>query len=191
MEERMKESTREQIKEAFNKTIERWEKIVEDVGYYYDSSCALCDLSIATSGCIEKNCAIALYNKIGGCKHTPYIEFDKDRTPANALAELNFLRNVYIWWMEKEANKILDKVGSGVLGARKEEKKEEWVDVTEEIEWKSYQAHDGTYWVRGYYNGQFVTWLDIEGIHEGTHAPENQIKIERADEMSFRILKKT
>ena len=37
----MNEPTREQIKEAFKETIERWEKIVEDVEYYKGTDCQL------------------------------------------------------------------------------------------------------------------------------------------------------
>ena len=126
----MSEPTREQIKEAFNKTIERWERIVEDVGHHNKSHCSLCSLFPDHIGSCNKNvCPIGLYTKSSICEHTPYFTFQEDKTPANALAELNFLRKVYIWWMEKEVNKVFEKYGIDDL---KEEKKEEWEDVTKE-----------------------------------------------------------
>lgn len=123
----MPEPTREQIKEAFNKTIERWERIVGDVSYYYNSNCALCDIAPLKHKCSEKNCPIFTFTDVSGCDNTPYPTFVAQKTPANALAELNFLRKVYIWWMEKEANKILDKVA---MYGKEEEKKEEWEKLT-------------------------------------------------------------
>jgi hypothetical protein len=94
----MTEPTRQQIKEAFKETIERWEKIVEDVDYFERSHCELCPLFHLCSE--TKACPIVIYTKETNCSGTPYLNFWNDRTPANALAELNFLRKVYIWWME-------------------------------------------------------------------------------------------
>ena len=119
----MNEPTREQIKEAFNKTIERWEKIVEDVSYYNRSTCVLCEL-FPGAACKEKICPVAIYAKQSVCHGTPYWDFTHDKTPANALAELNFLRKVYIWWMEREEKGwAIRLAGEAMLGAKEEKKK--------------------------------------------------------------------
>jgi hypothetical protein len=135
----MSEPTREQIKEAFNKTIERWEKIVEDVSYFSQSCCELCKLSPDPGPCEKKLCPVALYTESFGCNLTPYQIFTQDKTPANALAELNFLRKVYIWWMEGE------KKGESVMDyMRKEEKKEgRKVGVCRAIACQFLQEDDG------------------------------------------------
>lgn len=121
----MSEPTRQQIKEAFKKAIERWEKIVEDVGHYEITKCPLCLLfSDKPCSCNEHLCPIALCVKDSVCENTPFIEFRDDHTPANALAELNFLRKVYIWWMEKESKEIYEQWLRDNKVEKKQEKKE-------------------------------------------------------------------
>ena len=181
----MSEPTRQQIKEAFKETIERWEKIVEDVSYFSKSSCKLCDLESFNS--CNRFCPIANYDGQDheGCVGIPWHDFAYKRTPENALAELNFLRKVYIWWIEKEKP-------TGVV--RKEEKKEEWVDVTEEIELSLHAHYDG------YCDIHFHLKSDPQekGIGyiyaDGNESFYNEdYKMERSGDsrMTFRILRKT
>jgi len=51
------EVTRDEIKKAFQDSIERWEKIVEDVEYYKGTDCALCNLGDFYNEC-NKYCPI-------------------------------------------------------------------------------------------------------------------------------------
>jgi len=146
------EPTREQIKEAFKATIERWEKIVEDPFYFNQSHCELCKLRSGFS-CKDKPCPVALYVDTDGCLNTPYMEFSRIPIETNALAELNFLRKVYIWWMEREDCK------SDVV---KEEKKEEWEDITEKLVLSTEQSINGRYFLRIAYQG-----TDIGIIYRG------------------------
>ena len=179
------EPTRQQIKEAFKETIERWEKIVEDVEYLYSSSCALCGVREGV-GCKEKGCPIFFYIGFPSCNDTPYIKFEHNKTSANALAELNFLRKAYIWWMEKEANKILDKVA--MYG--KEEKKEwsAWHNITEGLIGKPYASGDG-YSMGIYYNGLKIAFADDDGFFIDALQMDSY-KIEKKDS-NFLFLKKT
>ena len=64
----MKEPTRQQIKEAFNETIERWERIVEDPTYHSKTECSLCELEIKDGEhrC-SKLCPIGLYTNHSWC----------------------------------------------------------------------------------------------------------------------------
>ncbi len=128
----MSEPTRQEIKEEFKKTIKRWEKIAEDVGYFHKSECLLCLLESLDGEhyVCSQSCPIRLYTENVSCNGTPYTTFFSDKTPENALAELNFLRKVYIWWMEEKEK---DKKWEGLTGYVKEEKKkEEWHDIPTE-----------------------------------------------------------
>ena len=187
----MSEPTREQIKEAFKETIERWERIVEDVGYHDKSHCFLCTLFPGyIASCNPSVCPVALYAKDSVCDGTPYPEFRDNKTPANALAELNFLRKVYIWWMEKEVNNILEKYGIDDL---KEEKKEEWEDVTEEIEWRLEDCGSGFHYLGGYYKEERVVNADLSGIWIAMFPSDQDFKVEAdlpKELNNFRILKK-
>ena len=180
----MSEPTREQIKEAFKKTIERWEKIVEDVDYFSSSQCELCQLQEA-SGC--GYCPVAEKTGKSQCKNTPFWDFQYEKSLEHALAELNFLRKVYIWWGEGEGR------STGVV--RKEEKKEEWVDVTEETWWKI-SGMPGRYWLLGYH-GESHPVHDAQFILDGNGARLNhgdfsaEYRVEKVNDADFRILKKT
>lgn len=184
----MTEPTRQQIKEAFKKTIERWERMVEDVDYFHETECSLCLLEATDDFYVcTEFCPIRLHTSKSFCHGTPYTNFFRDKTPANALAELNFLRKVYIWWME-EGEK--DKKWESLTGYKreiKEEKKEEWVDVTEEVDWRLHKLGH-TFWVRGYYKNEFIVWLDNDGISRQMQSLY-EIKVKR-DNMSFNVLKK-
>jgi len=125
----MPEPTREQIQKAFKKTIERWERTAEDPSYFDEVDCPLCEL---IGRCELKVCPITIYTGELDCKNTPFYTFSSNRNRENAIAELNFLRKVYIWWIEGEGKKN----GWMFIKVNKEEKKEEWVDVTNEILWE-------------------------------------------------------
>jgi len=101
--------TREKIKKAFKETIERWEKIVKDPTYHGRSECPLC--------CVDDGIK---YGNHAICTNTPYHNFAANPTSENALAELNFLRKVYIWYIDN---------GKDV----EVKPKEGWEDITEEI----------------------------------------------------------
>lgn len=186
----MPEPTREQIKEAFKATIDRWEKIVEEPDYYHRSECELCLLESANYKC-NNSCPIKNYKDgyQSGCTNTPYGDFFRNKTPENALAELNFLRKVYIWWMEKEAKKILDKVAM----CGKEEKKEDWVDVTAEVVWitKDYEHANLPHLLYGsHFNEKDIAYINDTGFHISYGQHEEKYKVEQAGQ-TFRILKKT
>ena len=177
------EPTRQQIKEAFKKTIERWERIVEDVSYFERSSCDLCPLF---SNCSEsKACPIVLYTKGTNCRNTPYINFHNDKTPANALPELNFLRKVYIWWVEKEK----DDWGIGVVRAREEEKKEEYENVTKEIRWEVESEFSERGSLVGTHNGVRVVVATNRGIERFFDDRADSYKVEH-DSHGHIVLKK-
>ena len=172
----MSEPTRQEIKEEFKKTIERWEKIVEDVDYFKGSSCSLCTLENIEGDFYQRcndSCPIVNFNEEdhSTCFNTPYTRFYATRKREDALAELNFLRKVYIWWMEKE-------------------KKEEWVDVVEELTAKVYERVDG-FAINLYHNDLNIAFIDGDGIYIRTESGAYAIyKVEIKDE-TFRILRKT
>ena len=181
----MSEPTREQIKEAFKKTIERWEKIVEEPTFYHSSSCALCQMH-PTGNCQPTTCPVAIYTSSRGCIGTPYQDFNYNRTPANAIAELNFLRKVYIWWMEKEekGEPLMDYL-------RKEEKKEELEDVTTEIKWhtKDYQMAEFPHLLYGINSrDKEIVYVNESGKHI-CHDHTEEYRLEQNGE-TFRILKR-
>jgi len=100
--------TREQIKEAFKKTIERWEKIVKDPDYYAESYCHLCTLENGGTSSSKQecntSCPIRRYKdgKYRICCGTPFFAFMNYRTEENARRELAFLREVYIDFLEQK-----------------------------------------------------------------------------------------
>ncbi len=182
----MSEPTRQQIKEAFGETIDRWEKIVEDIQYYECSDCPLCSLFPGAT-CEKDICPVGIYVKRGACDDTPFWKFTEDNTPANALAELNFLRKVYIWWMEEEEK---DKKWEGLTGYTRKEKKEEWADVAGELTAKVSERVDG-FAVNLYHNDLNVAFIDGDGIYIRTESRAYAIyKVEIKDE-AFCILKKS
>lgn len=180
----MKEPTRQQIKEAFKETIERWEKIVEDPSYYHESDCQLCRLHGEDKSC-HRYCPIRDYGDHAVCCNTPHDAFSTEKTPQNALVELNFLRKVYIWWIEKQGKDVYKQW----LQDNKEEKKEEWVDVAEELTAQVY-VKVGGFAVNIYHNDLNVAFIDGDGIcirSEGVAYDKYKVSVQ--DE-AFRILKK-
>lgn len=66
-----------ELKKAFRATIERWEKIVDDVDCYGRSDCALCDYSHSMGlGC--DNCPIFKKTDETKCFDTPWDDFTDD-----------------------------------------------------------------------------------------------------------------
>lgn len=184
----MTEPTRQQIKEAFKETIKRWEKIVEEPSYYHESDCQMCRLfSPGDMNCAADLCPIAIYVDDETCRNTPYATFCHNKTSANALAELSFLREVYIWWVEEEEK---DKKWEGLTGYVKEEKKEEWVDIKAELTACIVSLPDG-FLINIFHNDLNVAFIDGSGIYL---RPESRAyadyKVKLADD-EFCILKKS
>lgn len=176
----MPEPTRQQIKEAFKKTIERWERIAEDADYFNETECALCELGGKDGEYIcSKLCPVRLYTNCGACGGTPYSTFYHDKTPANALAELNFLRKVYIWWVEQEE-------GVKLVDYLRKEKKEEWVDVGENVRWK-FEPSMRLWRLSLHYQEKEIGFLAYGTLPK--FCLYDGYKLER-DDFYFRILKK-
>ena len=184
-------ATKEQIKEAFRKTISRWEMITKDVKYFEESKCSLCLLENAPGDpfmSCNKSCPIQSYKgkEHTCCNDTPYGNFYEERDYESALVELNFLREVYLDFLENEMQRKLDEL-SMAMKAEAEEAKEEWVDITKEIEWRLHQSPcTRGYWIRGYYEGEPIVWLDNDGINSFS---SRDTKVEKSD-MSFNVLKR-
>ena len=178
---KMKEPTRQQIKEAFKETVERCEKIVEDPEYYHKSECKLCGLYDEDQAC-HRYCPIRLYGDYEVCRNTPHDAFlsGADNASEVALAELNFLRKVYIWWMEKEKP----------TGVVRKEKKEwsAWIDITENIEPKIHVHSDGTGVVRLYDGEHRFGYLEAKANLCSEDKEKYRVQ---TDGFYFRILKKT
>ena len=91
-----------ELKKAFKSTIERWEKIVEDVTYYARSECDLCSYfnTLKRGHEYACTCGCLIYDKTGGvlCKNTPHADFINlgGGTEENALRVLVFLKDLYI-----------------------------------------------------------------------------------------------
>jgi len=187
----MIEPTREQIREAFKKTIKRWEKMVEEPNYFYESDCELCLLESVKRQC-NSSCPIRHYQGEyhGGCVNTPYGVFYRQRTPENALAELNFLREVYMWWLEKEVDKIFEKYGIDDL---KEEKKEQWQDITDRV-YCFLHRHVDDYDVHFSEStsedvNEAIGWMYADGKVEVRNEVKLIYKIEKSDLGEGRLLK--
>lgn len=184
-------ATKEQIKEAFRKTIHRWEMIVEDPDYRDGSYCHLCILENIEGNIIQfcnESCPIRGYKGEDhfACDETPCLTFFNNQTKENALVELNFLREVYLDFLENLIQEQCDELCMA-MKAESEEAKKEWVDITKEIEWRLHQApYTRGYWVRGYYKGEPIVWLDNDGIDSFS---SYDTKIEKSD-MSFNVIKR-
>lgn len=196
----MSEPTQEQIKEAFEGTIKRWERIVEDPSYYHASDCQLCRVYGEYEGdkSCHKYCPIRSYGNHAVCVGTPHDAFSNRNSAENALAELNFLRKVYIWWMEgneEEDEKVMNVArGDVAMQWAKKEKKEEWKDVTDKIEWELDEFSDG-FLMWGIFGGyEKIVYFGKNGLFLNNRASKIY-KIEEAPKGSisgtcFRILKK-
>ena len=101
--------TFEEILKACKKSIKHWEEVAEDPENEATSEyeCALCELFFFKS---DECVGCPIYEKTGhiNCVETPFLAFIENRTRENALAEVVFLKNLYIEMLEKgdDWNKI-------------------------------------------------------------------------------------
>ncbi len=109
------------------------------------------------------------------CRNTPYRNFWKERDCESALVELNFLRKVYLDFLEDELQGKLD--GLGMVIEREIIKEEEYPrDVTEELSFVINPFHPGGYFIDFYHEGTIVGFLGYEGI---TISNADMFKIEK------------
>jgi len=186
-----KKATKKKIMEAFRKTISRWERIAEDPSHYDESYCHLCALENKEgdiSQLCNESCPVKNYKGKSHpvCIDTPYHVFHRNRTKESALVELNFLREVYLDFLEDEIQEKVEELGKAIRVEIRE--KEECVDITKEIEWKLHtnSIYANSYWLRGYYKDKAIVWLDNDGISGFGLA---DIKVEKED-MSFTVFKR-
>ena len=81
----------ETLAQAWKKTIEKWELIVN--GYYPDgaiSTCGLCNLYNPFCG----GCPVRIIATGSGCVNTPFKKWCDSSSKDNAIAELEFLKDV-------------------------------------------------------------------------------------------------
>ena len=171
------EPTRDEIKKAFQDSIARWERIVEDVDYYKGTDCALCNLGDAHNSC-NNDCPIVEYSGERVCVGTPFNDYHTDKTPENALAELNYLRKVYIWWIERG----------------KKDKPQEWVDVTESFHLLFHKHGSGGYDIHFSSKDDtedWIGWIYSDGRIELSSEYEDEYKVEVVDDETFKILKRS
>lgn len=204
-----KKASKEKIREAFRKTISRWQKIVKDPDYFKGTYCYLCILENDEDNDRQKcndSCPIKNYKGEDhwACCDTPYNTFFDHQTKENARVELTFLCEVFIDFLEDEIQDEAQDQTITLKGFWEEleeeeaaEKKEEWVDVTERFEFRSYQA-GMYYWIGIYekYKSLQIGWLDSAGVNICTHA-KKEYKIERQTSRGtcswdnyFRIMRK-
>jgi len=144
--------TYEEKLQALKESIEHWEKdILPDTDKAYNEDkmagkhCPLCRLKMKYGINDCSGCPIYEKTKAHSCWGSPWLKFVNEPTKENALAEVVFLKNLYIEMLEKgkPRNFCVDCkhwVGGkcvfiGKCGHRPEEKKEEWVDVTDNLTW--------------------------------------------------------
>lgn len=161
-----------QIKGAFRESIERWEKITEDLGYYDKTNCSLCNLGKDDKYDYDCNeyCPIRDYGTGNHaiCCNTPYDTFHMNRTKENALAELNFLREVYIDYLEEGEKDVCCK-------EEEEKKKEEWVNVTKELTAEVDMISDKQGYLALSHNGLFMAYTSSRGEIEGLRLVSSHI----------------
>lgn len=168
---------------AFRRTLERWEKIVENPEYWRESSCVLCD--VEEEGCID--CPIRLFTDNDSCSDTPYNNFYVNRTIENAITELAFLHKVYSWYLEQEVKEVEEKEIA-------EEVKEEWVDVTDRLYFfphfhmaSGYDVH----FSEKEDKGDWIGWIYADGEMEIGFDYKDKYEIERVESKLFKIFKRS
>ena len=100
------------------------------------------------------------------CKNTPYGNFFEERDYESALVELNFLRKVYLDFLENEIQEQYDELCMAKK-AEAEEAKEEWVNITKELTAKvdMISKHQG--YIKLYHNGYYVVYTQSNCRAEG------------------------
>ena len=193
-----------ELKKAFRATIERWEKIVDDVTYYARSGCDLCNYADKNSSC--DMCPIYIKTRTTGCEGTPWDDFTNlgGQTTENALRELVFLKNLYIELIDcpkpldewdkltkkerkrlEEAQKVINE-----LVPEKRAKKEEWVDITKEIEWKLVSRREGYWRLTAFYEGKEIGFMNNKAGYICTEDYDIYKTEIHSSSMYFKILKK-
>lgn len=173
--------------DALRKTIRRWKIIVKDTSYYERSTCDLC-LHVGTVHNTNlwdcSSCPIGQKTKgllSTGCRTTPWENFMELRTRENALKELVFLEELYIELLEGEV---------GVVPGYPEKPakpKEEWVDITEEIEWKLRDDFVFTMCHEGRMFGHMHDWCEFYIVFKSEYKAE---PVGSASGLRFKISKK-
>lgn len=172
-----KKPTYEEKLEALRESIKHWEKdVLPDLegNHHGAQECPLCNFAC-------DDCPLYIGEPTTCSREGFWGRFDDNRTKENALAMICHMKNLLIEMLDAR-NKIRKDFP--------EKKKEEWVDVTEEIEWKPIRIfHRGIafYYLQGYHDGTEVThWYSSRGLQRGT-LDKYTVQIETN---IFRILKK-
>ena len=172
--------TYEEKLRALKETIKRWERIAdkEDYEYYNNTNCPLCMLSDGNPSCWD-GCPIREKTGRYMCCGTPFHAFNTNHTKENALAEVVFLKNLYIEMLEKE-----------YPGAKHipKEKKKEWVDVGKELYVKLGMIGD-KYYPRIFHEDKEMAFMACDGWQLAYGSDENY-KLEQDERGNFRIFKK-
>lgn len=187
-----KKATRSQVKEAFRGTLDRWEKIVKDPSYHSDTFCQLCTLELDYPAMSQndqrcnESCPIRSYNEgyHYACSNTPYSAFTNYQTTENAQAELDFLREVYVDFLEKELKESIEhikacKASKAEAEEEKKPKEPKWKDITNDLRLhKSYDARgvDGFYLEDECKN--IICWVTMQKWEQGYSGKYNDVKIE-------------
>lgn len=206
--------TYEEKLQALKESIVNWEETAKDLAF---RSCPLCDLRnkyTKKGDCHRAECPISEKAGRAGCAGTPYWDFDRNPTKENALAEVVFLKNLYIEMLESHGQKS-DKGGlpagccpdceywvdkgkgcnyDGECPRKPRPKKEEWVDVTEEVEMKWDKHGDLGYNIHLSHDGTWLAYLFDKGNAFNTCCGGSQkyrIEFHQGQiDTFFRILKK-
>jgi len=186
----MKKPTYEEKIQALKESIKHWEENAEDPKNATTGSafCACCQLVGYGSGGKVVRCELGcpIYEKTGEkyCENTPYanIEVFKNKpTKEEAQAEVIFLKNLLIEMLEKKEYEVVGNI---------HEKKEEWVDITQETKLR-WDRH-GEYWnIHVEYDGEEIAYICDEELFNSWNS--SKYKIERNEKDSnylFRILKR-
>lgn len=180
-----------ELKKAFKETIERWEKIIDDVTYYARSGCALCDYKVNNleSGLRCKGCPVREKTGKSQCGGTPWGRFMRNRTTENALRELVFLKNLYIELVECPIpSSPLEDALRGLNDKIEEEKrakKGRWVDITKECKYRADGLGRGYYVACTYGNFMLYQFKHDEMKWVGGHGLD--IMTETEPDGTFRI----
>lgn len=211
----MKKPTYEEKVQALKESIKHWEEVAEDPDNVRTDAedCACCVLTgfnperkFETGLHCENGCPIFEKTQKHGCKDTPYEHFENARTKENAQTEVIFLKNLLIEMLEKGEPRdyckdcchwVDDECSLGWecehkkgewkrIPKQKEEKKEEWVDVTMDVEWRMRCDGEDLYVLVMRDNGDVFghMWAD------GEFYISNSSKYRACCGRQFRILKK-
>jgi len=178
--------TYEEKLQALKESIEHWEKDIipnPETEHFRGDDCPLCQLYKEYPDCGD--CPISLADRDCQDDGSYWRKFTANHEKEDALAFVVFMKNLYIEMLEKRAEFRKEHKEWQEL---KKEKKEEWVDVTREIEWSIRVGHDGFYLI-GKYDADMKVIVDKGGLQKNDDF-ETDIKIKYGESSNFRILKK-